>query len=233
MRIRMYLRGLGIGIVVTALIMGLTANKKQTLSEDEIRAKAAALGMVDQDTVLKPVITEEEPESKESAPEQEAAEIVQSEEAETAEDAKDPEAAEEEAAPAEDAKEQEEEAGKKEEEAKKAEEEAKKAEEAKKKEEEAKKKEEEAKKAEEARKKEEADKKAVVKSGGTFTLEIAGGSGSEKVAALLEKGGVVSSAADFDKYLCDHGYDHKIRAGKHVIPAGSDYEAIAKIITVR
>ena len=40
MRIRMYLRGLGIGIIVTALIMGLTSGKKQSMTDDEIKAKA-------------------------------------------------------------------------------------------------------------------------------------------------------------------------------------------------
>ena len=43
----MYLRGLGIGIIVTALIMGLTSGKKQSMTDDEIKAKAAALGAGD------------------------------------------------------------------------------------------------------------------------------------------------------------------------------------------
>ena len=41
------MRGLGIGIVVTALLMGVTGREKLPLSDAEIRAKALSLGMVD------------------------------------------------------------------------------------------------------------------------------------------------------------------------------------------
>lgn len=44
-------RGLGIGIVLTALIMGMTAEAGQSLTDAEIRAKALALGMVDADSL--------------------------------------------------------------------------------------------------------------------------------------------------------------------------------------
>ena len=49
MKLRYYMRGLGIGIVVTALIMGVTMDKGRPLSDAEIRAKALTLGMVDAD----------------------------------------------------------------------------------------------------------------------------------------------------------------------------------------
>ncbi len=170
MRIRMYLRGLGIGIIVTALIMGLTSGRKQSLSDEEIKTKAAALGMVEQDTVLKPVISEEAEPTPTPEPTKEAEPTP--EPTKEAEPTPTPEPT-----------------------------------------------------------KEAADN--TVKTSGKFTIEIAGGSGSETVCALLERGGAIASASDFDQYLCDHGYDHKIRAGKHTIPAGADYETIAKIITGR
>ena len=48
MKLKYYLRGLGIGILVTAVIMGITQeSRKQTLSDREIRERAAALGMVE------------------------------------------------------------------------------------------------------------------------------------------------------------------------------------------
>lgn len=51
MKRRMYLKGLvrgvGIGMVLTALIMGMTEKAKQPLTDAEVRAKALALGMVD------------------------------------------------------------------------------------------------------------------------------------------------------------------------------------------
>lgn len=53
MNLRYYLRGLGIGIFVTALIMGVAVKSHpQKMSESEIRAEAAKLGMVDGRTVL-------------------------------------------------------------------------------------------------------------------------------------------------------------------------------------
>lgn len=48
MRLKYYLRGLGIGIICTAIIMGiaLSGNKKETLTDAEIIERARLLGMV-------------------------------------------------------------------------------------------------------------------------------------------------------------------------------------------
>ena len=44
MGLKYYMRGLGVGIVVTTLIMGiLTGREKETLSDDEIRERARSL----------------------------------------------------------------------------------------------------------------------------------------------------------------------------------------------
>ena len=49
MGLRLYLRGLGLGIIVTALLMGYTlGNKKESLTDAEIIARAEALGMVEE-----------------------------------------------------------------------------------------------------------------------------------------------------------------------------------------
>lgn len=48
MNLRYYLRGLGIGITVTALILGIAmGNGKETLTNEEIKEKAKQLGMVE------------------------------------------------------------------------------------------------------------------------------------------------------------------------------------------
>ncbi len=47
MKLKMYLRGLGIGIMVTALIMGIATKDGRPLTDAEIKAAAAKLGMVD------------------------------------------------------------------------------------------------------------------------------------------------------------------------------------------
>ncbi|MBQ7562955.1 MAG: hypothetical protein IJT16_03075 [Lachnospiraceae bacterium] len=49
MRLRFYLRGLGLGIIVTALLMGYTlGSRKQPMTDEEIIAKASELGMVEE-----------------------------------------------------------------------------------------------------------------------------------------------------------------------------------------
>ena len=53
MRLKTYLKGLGLGIFVTALIMSLTAKEtKSGMSDAEIMARAAELGMVSENAML-------------------------------------------------------------------------------------------------------------------------------------------------------------------------------------
>lgn len=51
MRLRYQMRGLGIGIVVTALLMGVATRDGRPMTDAEIRAKAYTLGMVDSETL--------------------------------------------------------------------------------------------------------------------------------------------------------------------------------------
>ena len=208
MKIRMYLRGLGIGIAVTALVLGIFHRE---IPDEEVISRAQQLGMVREDTSLQSMVsdrTDEEapaaasetvkeempaPESEKEAavpePEKEPASAPEPEKEETAavepqKEAAMPETEKEETAAVEPAKES-------------------------------------------------STAKSDVITTGTFTIDIAGGSDSVKVCRLLQKGGAIASAEEFDEYLCAHGYDSKITTGRHVIPAGSDYETIAEIITSR
>lgn len=53
MRLRAYLKGLGLGIFVTALILSLGSNNaKGGISDEEIRKRAAELGMVSENSLL-------------------------------------------------------------------------------------------------------------------------------------------------------------------------------------
>ena len=53
MNLKYYLRGLGIGIIVTAVIMSIAGNdSKEELSDAEIKARAAQLGMVEESGLL-------------------------------------------------------------------------------------------------------------------------------------------------------------------------------------
>lgn len=62
-------------------------------------------------------------------------------------------------------------------------------------------------------------------------ITIASGSGSDTVSRSLEGAGFIDSAATFNQYLIDRGLDTRIKAGYKSIPAGSSYEEIASIIT--
>lgn len=62
-------------------------------------------------------------------------------------------------------------------------------------------------------------------------LTIKGGMWSADVARALEAAGLVSSANDFDEYLCDNGYASRISTGTYKIKIGADYKEIAEKIT--
>lgn len=51
MKLRYYLRGLGIGIIVTAILMGATGGGKQNMTDEEVKARAAELGMMESTTL--------------------------------------------------------------------------------------------------------------------------------------------------------------------------------------
>jgi hypothetical protein len=65
----------------------------------------------------------------------------------------------------------------------------------------------------------------------TATITISRGNGSLTVSRALEAAGLIDDAKDYDQYLCDEGYDNALRVGVYHIPLGSTYEQIAKIIT--
>ena len=63
------------------------------------------------------------------------------------------------------------------------------------------------------------------------TVTIPGGLGSDQVAQILVREGVIDNAVSFNKYLVDSRKDRVIRSGVKTIPAGATYEQIASIIT--
>ncbi len=63
------------------------------------------------------------------------------------------------------------------------------------------------------------------------TITIPRGLGSDQVAEILYNEGIVDNAVTFNRYLIDRGVDRIIRSGTKVIPEGSNYEQVANIIT--
>ena len=62
-------------------------------------------------------------------------------------------------------------------------------------------------------------------------VTIPGGTGSDGVAAILAREGIIDDAVAFNKYLVERRIDRIIRSGTKTIPANATYEEIAKIIT--
>lgn len=66
---------------------------------------------------------------------------------------------------------------------------------------------------------------------GKQTLTIVAGEWSSDVSAKLERMGIVKSAKQFDKYLNDNGYSEKINAGTYSVSADDTFEQLARRIT--
>lgn len=197
MKLKTYLRGLGLGLIVAALVTGV--GSRQTMSDEQIKARAKELGMMESKTYLTQV--NESKEAAESLMESETVTetVAETEEietttletvAETKENvAETKETVSEETAetlpetesePVEESPEQ---------------------------------------PSEETTAPE------------TVTFQIHSGDSSVSVAKRLAEAGLVGDAKAFDQYLCQNGYDKKIRVGTYEIQNDSSNEEIAKIIT--
>ena len=219
MNLKYYLRGLGVGIVVTSLILGIgLGSRKETLSNEEIKERARELGMVEESITVAEAAAQKEEEAQEAevtvtpVPEENAESDAEPEGSsepavsvsaapETSEEPKvsaasEPEASEKPNASAA----SEPEAG--------------------------------------------ATPEAGVKPVANETEEDSGtapakeivditinpGEGSYVISQKLEQSGLIDDAAEYDAYLCDNGYHTKLRAGVHKIPMGSTREEIAKLL---
>ena len=65
--------------------------------------------------------------------------------------------------------------------------------------------------------------------GETVTITIRSGESSVTVSKTLEAAGLVENASAYDRFLCENGYDRKIRVGSYEIPVGASEEEIAEI----
>lgn len=216
MNLKYYLRGLGIGIIVTALIMSIAAGGKETLSNEEIKERAIALGMVEEGTLL----------------EDAQAALNTLENSETEDKVEEPQNPKENGMP-EEVPEQSETPGPKgtaepEEAPKQSENEAS---------------EEVPEQSETPKPEETPEPEVIVETEGIWqpdedrtdeesvTVQVMRGDGSYTVCKRLEEAGIIASASEFDTFLCQNGYDKKIRAGTFEIPGNADPEQIARILS--
>ncbi|MBR4719290.1 MAG: hypothetical protein IKP31_03485 [Lachnospiraceae bacterium] len=252
MRIKGYLRGLGAGLFISAVLMGIATSGKNTLSDEEIKRRASELGMVEEDSVLVKPKTDEtasetgrtdkvkgDTNTESTVPDVEVRADNNSDKVKDEEKKQDEplNKADSSGTETENTKETPEELRAKEDRAMGGQNESTVQPSEKDGTFDNETKPVENKTSEENNIDERTDKKSDDNSveekvqTDSFTLQIASGTTSYDVAKLLEKGGVVDSAADFDNYLCDNRYDDRINHGVFKIPADAGYEEIAKIIT--
>jgi hypothetical protein len=233
-----YFRGLGLGIIVTAVIMGIALSgggKKEKMTDDEIIARAKQLGMIEDSTLLEASGEEntedgqagnEAPVQKENAVKKDdpvkkdvavAAQKEEEKKPVPVPDAETPVAGtpeslqeKEDRATAAESGEPDaaENAGRKPTEKKPS-----------------------ADTNEMTKQDEDVPGTSTKSAGGTKTVTIASGDGSYTVARKLAEAGVVDSADAYDSFLCANGYDKKLRPGIFTIPSDAGDEQIARIVT--
>lgn len=255
MKLKYYLRGLGTGIVVTALVLGISlSHGKENISDEEVKKRAAELGMVEGFKSLEEASKEKdtkeakagemkvsgnEAEGNKASAEDQTADDKTSDGNGTAADKKADENQPADNKTPEDSQD-----------AAKAEQEQAKADESKENEKEDSKqdsgnggfgsgieKEEDSvtggngEENSQPDSQPEAEKEESSKPAGkSIVLEVHSGDGSLSVAKRAEKAGLVADAEEFDRFLCSGGYDKKICTGKHEIPEGATMEEIAKLL---
>ncbi|MBO5166920.1 MAG: hypothetical protein J6B90_10045 [Lachnospiraceae bacterium] len=212
MKLKYYLRGLGIGILVTIIIVVVSGAGKNTMTDEEIKDRARELGMIES-TVLAPSPSVEPDGTETPKPdtEPEATETLEPsaepEATETPEPSAEPEATETPRPSTEPEVTETPEPST------------------------------EPEVTETPKPSTEPEETTTpndnVGTGETVTIVIANGESSVTVSKTLEAAGLIESASDYDRYLCDNGYDKKIRTGTYEIPVGADEEEIALIITRR
>ncbi|MBR1691257.1 MAG: hypothetical protein IJ711_00605 [Lachnospiraceae bacterium] len=62
-------------------------------------------------------------------------------------------------------------------------------------------------------------------------ITVSSGDGSGSVARKLADAGLVESASSYDSFLCQYGYDKRLRVGSYTIPRGSNELQIARSLT--
>ncbi len=205
MKIRYYLRGLGLGILITAVFFLLGDNSGKTMSDEMIKERAKELGMVES-TVLadisESVQETEESISSEEAVEETVTETVEKmmEEISEAVESTEVESIEERTETEEETKEPASE-------------------------------EEVVKETVLEEETEEESSKEEVSSGQMISIVVNRGEGSGTVSQRLYEAGLVDDPHEYDRYLMQNGYDKRIGAGEHMVPMGADWQEIAKILT--
>lgn len=215
MKRKIYLRGLGIGILVTAVIMGIASSRSRQMTDEEIKARARELGMVESTTLSAMVSGESQgnptpSQAPENTPASEVTPSPSPEESTPSPSPVNTPAVSESPSPSPEESVPEVTASP------------------------SPSPEESTPEPSPSPEKEPSplpEKEPEVPAGEFVTITIRSGQSSVAVSKMLEEAGLVKSASAYDKYLCDNGYDKRLKTGAHEIPIGASEEEIARIIT--
>lgn len=214
MELKYYLRGLGLGIIVTAIIMSVLTSKNQTMTDAQIIARAKQLGMIE-DRVLSESAAQKENASGENASGEDVPEKNDSRDVNTSAD-NTQSAQDAQNGNAQDAQSQQNADAQSQQEVQDASEPG----------------------VDVSGREEEPQQQEPAESEQTFPVSdtdmvvtIGAGDGSYAVSRKLADVGAISSPGNFDTFLCENGYDKKIRPGTYMIPADASDEQMARIIT--
>lgn len=204
MKLKYYLRGLGIGMIVTALILGISFSNRQDqtsqiMTDGQIRERAAELGMVDSSELTLAALQNSAKQPTEGTPE----ETTQTQEQNNIEAEPETTVPAETQATAEPETTQEPEATAEPEPEKTA--------------------------APETTAEQEVTEAPQRTQTASITIQRGDDSGS--ASRRLYEAGLVENAKAFDNYLCNNGYSRSINPGTYEIAPGTSEEEIAKIIT--
>ena len=202
MKLKYYLRGLGIGMIVTALILGISFSNRQDqtsqiMTDDQIRERAAELGMVDSSELTLAALQNSAKQPTEGTPE----ETTQTQEQNNIEAEPETTVPAETQATVEPETTQESEATTEPEKTAGPETTA------------------------------EPEVTEAPQRTQTASITIQRGDDSGSVSRWLYEAGLVENAKAFDNYLCNNGYSRSINPGTYEIAPGTSEEEIAKIIT--
>lgn len=202
MKLKYYLRGLGIGMIVTALILGISFSNRQDqtsqiMTDDQIRERAAELGMVDSSELTLAALQNSEKQPTEGTPE----ETTQTQDQNNIEAEPETTVPAETQATVEPETTQESEATTEPEKTAGPETTA------------------------------EPEVTEAPQRTQTASITIQRGDDSGSASRRLYEAGLVENAKAFDNYLCNNGYSRSINPGTYEIAPGTSEEEIAKIIT--
>ena len=212
MKLKYYLRGLGIGIAVTAFVLAFAGGGKESLTDEEIKARAKELGMVESVTLSQ--LTSENTsevmneEVSETVSEESISEVEESSEGINSEEIVSEEISNEEtteAATEENASELTSETDS----------------------------EDDSQIASEEVSEETSQSPSGELIDEFVIIEVGGGDGSDTVSRKLEAAGMVEDAQMYDDFLCANGYDKILQTGVHEIPRTADWDTIAEILAGR